>query len=64
MGKSTFLQMLAGRLPLAVGSREVGETIKFGFLEQEPPEVPEDVKMLEYISNFVELSPAEGGTVT
>eukprot|EP00959_Pyramimonas_sp_CCMP1952_P282377 5902084-Pyramimonas_sp.AAC.2 len=63
-GKSTLLQMLAARLPLAHGSRDVGETIKFGFLEQEPPEVPEDVKMLEYISKYVDTTTAEGERVT
>lgn len=61
-GKSTLLDMLVGRLPLAAGTRELGETIKFGFLEQEPPAIPTDVKMVDYLKDFMPADgPVEGG---
>jgi ATP-binding cassette subfamily F protein uup len=61
-GKSTLLDMLVGRQPLAAGSRELGETITFGFLEQEPPAIPTDIKMIDYLQRFVSnAGPVEGG---
>lgn len=34
VGKSTFLKVLTGRLPLESGSVEVGETVRFGWYDQ------------------------------
>ena len=38
----------------------MGETIRLGYFEQHPPEVPADLKMVDYIRGFVEVERPKG----
>ena len=48
-GKTTLLKMLTGQLPLAGGWREEGETTVVGHFKQQPPPVPEHLRIVDYI---------------
>ncbi len=48
-GKSSLLRMVAGRLPLSGGERDMGETTQLGFFTQEPLDIPEDMTMNAYL---------------
>jgi ATP-binding cassette subfamily F protein uup len=46
-GKTTLLQVLAGRLPAASGKVVRGQTVRLGYLTQEPPPVDPELRALE-----------------
>ena len=48
-GKSTLLAAVAGRLELASGERDPGETTAVGMFTQEPIQIPEDMTMTAYL---------------
>lgn len=48
-GKTTLINMLIGELELASGKREVGETTVVGHFTQTPPELPTNIRMIDYI---------------
>mmetsp|Transcript_6319 Transcript_6319/g.39387 ORF Transcript_6319/g.39387 Transcript_6319/m.39387 type:complete len:696 (-) Transcript_6319:320-2407(-) len=56
VGKSTFLNAIAGEMALDAGTRDVGDTITVGYYKQDPPEVPEGLKLLDYVKEFAEAS--------
>lgn len=41
--------MLIGQLPLASGVREEGETTVIGHFTQQPPELPPNLRIIDYI---------------
>ncbi|CAL8463581.1 g3115 [Coccomyxa elongata] len=51
-GKSSLLRMVAGRLPLSGGERDMGETTQLGFFTQEPLDIPEDMTMNAYLRDI------------
>jgi ATP-binding cassette subfamily F protein uup len=53
-GKSTFLDVLTGKLPLESGSIETGETIKFGFYRQQGLNFDEKMKVLDALTEIAE----------
>jgi ABC transport system ATP-binding/permease protein len=53
-GKSTLLNLLTGRLQVQGGELEIGETVVFGYYDQESEGLPEDKRVHDYIS---EISP-------
>ena len=67
VGKSTFLRILTGSLPLASGSMRLGETLRIGYYEQMGLKLsPEQEKLtvLKFIQDAVEKvssSLSEGG---
>ncbi|CAH0415750.1 ABC-F family ATP-binding cassette domain-containing protein [Periweissella fabaria] len=53
-GKSTFLNALAQRVPLDSGVVEIGETVKLAFYTQQMEPIPEDKRMIAYLSEVAE----------
>lgn len=65
IGKSTLLNLIAGRLEPDEGQVEIGPTVKIGFFTQEPSEMDEDQRVIDYIKERAENIPtASGGTIS
>jgi ATP-binding cassette subfamily F protein uup len=65
IGKSTLLNLIAGRLEPDQGRVEIGPTVKLGFFTQEHLEMDENTRVLEYIKAQAEYLPtASGGTIS
>lgn len=60
-GKSTFLNMLTGAIPLDGGKIVVGETVKFGYYTQKGIVVKEGQKVIEVIKEFGDYIPLTKG---
>ena len=60
-GKSSFLNMLTGAIPLDGGKIVVGETVKFGYYTQKGIEIKEGQKVIEVIKEFGEFIPLTKG---
>lgn len=57
VGKSTFLKVLVGEIPLSAGSVRLGETVKIGYYEQVGLDLtPEQEKqpVLKFVQEAVE----------
>lgn len=50
-GKSTFLNVIAGRIPLTSGMTELGETVKMAYYTQTTEPIPEDKRVIEYLTD-------------
>ncbi len=65
VGKSTFLNVLAGDLVADSGKRAVGKTTSFGFYKQEEFPFDLDLKVLEVVQEVAEvIQLSNGSTVT
>ncbi|WP_295747639.1 ABC-F family ATP-binding cassette domain-containing protein [uncultured Limosilactobacillus sp.] len=53
-GKSSLLNVLAGRLPLNGGTLKVGETVKIGYYTQQTEPIDEDKRVINYLSEVAE----------
>lgn len=53
-GKSSLLNVLAGRLPLDGGTLKVGETVKIGYYTQQTEPIDEDKRVINYLSEVAE----------
>ena len=62
-GKSTFLNMIQELEPLNQGSVVVGETVTFGYFNQELIQVDEDKKVIDVIREIAEFIPLEKGRI-
>lgn len=62
-GKSTFLDILTGKLSPDNGKIETGETIKFGFYRQEGMKFDENMKVLDALTDIAETIKLSNGTV-
>jgi len=60
-GKTTFLNMITGKVPVDSGKVIVGETIKFGYYTQSGIRVKEGQKVIEVIKEFGEYIPLAKG---
>ena len=60
-GKSTFLNLLTGHIPIDSGKIVKGETLKFGYYNQEGITVKEGQKVIEVIQEFGEYIPLKKG---
>lgn len=49
-GKSSFLNVLAGDLPLDSGELIVGETVKLSYYRQQTEKIPEDKRIINYLN--------------
>ena len=61
-GKSTFLNLLTGHIPIDSGKIVTGETLKFGYYNQEGIKVKEGQKVIEVIQEFGEYIPLKKRT--
>lgn len=60
-GKSTFLNLILGKEPLDRGKVVTGETVVFGYYNQELIKVDEDKKVIDVIRDIAEYIPLEKG---
>lgn len=60
-GKSTFLNMILGLEPLSKGKIITGETVVFGYYNQELPHYEDDKKVIDVIRDVAEFIPLEKG---
>ncbi|MBS9337466.1 ABC-F family ATP-binding cassette domain-containing protein [Fructobacillus parabroussonetiae] len=63
VGKSSLLNVLAGRLPLTDGIYEMGQTVKIGYYTQVTEEIPEDKRVVEYLTDVASTIQDENGQV-
>lgn len=54
-GKSTVLNILAGRIPLDSGDRLIGQTVKLAYYTQENEDMDENKRMIEYVKETAEV---------
>lgn len=54
-GKSTLLNIMAGRIGADEGTIDVGTTVKIGFYTQEHEEMDENLRVIEYIKETAEV---------
>ncbi|PGT79068.1 MULTISPECIES: ABC-F family ATP-binding cassette domain-containing protein [Bacillaceae] len=54
-GKSTLLNIMAGRIKADQGTIDVGTTVKIGFYTQEHEEMDENLRVIEYIKETAEV---------
>lgn len=60
-GKSTFLNMIQGFEELDKGTVSVGDTVVFGYFNQDLIQVDEDKKVIDVIRDIAEFIPLEKG---
>ena len=60
-GKSTFLNMLLGLEPVSKGKIVTGETVVFGYYNQDLPSYEDDKKVIDVIRDVAEYIPLEKG---
>lgn len=61
VGKSSLLNVLAGRLPLTDGTYEIGQTVKIGYYTQVTEEIPADKRVIEYLTDVASTIQDENG---
>ncbi len=60
-GKSSFLNIITGTLPVDTGKVVIGETIKFGYYTQKGINIKEGQKVIEVIKEFGDYIPLTKG---
>jgi len=60
-GKSTLLNMILDVVPVDKGKIVIGETVVFGYYDQQMLEVADDVKVIDVIREIAEFIPLEKG---
>lgn len=63
-GKSTFLNILTKQMEPDAGEIETGETIVFGYYQQEGLKLLEDKKVLEVVTDIAEVIPVGKSTLS
>ncbi len=64
-GKSTLLNILAGKISPDSGSIEIGPTVKIAYLSQESEDMDTSLRTIEYIKNTAEyITTAEGSKIS
>lgn len=53
-GKSTFLNLLAGKIKLDTGELVVGDTVRIGYFQQDNINVPEDKRVINYLQKIAD----------
>jgi ATP-binding cassette subfamily F protein uup len=61
IGKSTFLNICAGKLKPDSGELSIGETVKIGYFSQENNELNETLRVIDYIKEAGEFVKASDG---
>jgi ABC transport system ATP-binding/permease protein len=64
-GKSTLLNVLAGKIPLDSGERIIGQTVKVAFYTQENEDMDISKRMIEYIKETAQvIQTTDGKTIS
>lgn len=61
VGKSTFLNTLAGLHPISSGVYEIGQTVKMAYYRQLDQDLPGEVRVLQYLTQIADEFRSEGG---
>jgi ATP-binding cassette subfamily F protein uup len=64
VGKSTLLNMIAGRIKPDNGNVDIGSTVKLGYFSQESDNVDESLRVIDYIRNIAEIVETKDGKIT
>lgn len=54
MGKSTFLNIISGKIKPTFGNVQIGDTVKIGYFSQEYKDVDESLRVIDYIKETAE----------
>ena len=60
-GKSTFIKMLLGQVPVDEGHIVIGDTVRFGYFLQEGLQFDEQVKVIDVVRDIAEYVDLGGG---
>ncbi len=60
-GKSTFIKMLLGIVPLDSGKFDIGETVKFGYFSQDGLKFDDSQKVIDIITDIADYIDLGGG---
>lgn len=63
-GKTTLLNLFAGRLDPDKGSREAGITVKIGFFTQDSEPIDPDIRVIEYVRDAAEIVQTDEGELS
>jgi ATP-binding cassette subfamily F protein uup len=63
-GKSTLLKLLVGELQPDSGYIEYGETIRIGYLGQEPESISPDIRVIDSVKDIAEYLPTASGRIS
>ncbi|HEY0545484.1 MAG TPA: ABC-F family ATP-binding cassette domain-containing protein [Pyrinomonadaceae bacterium] len=64
-GKTTLLEMITGRVAPDGGTLEVGQTVRFGYYDQENRALDEQARVIDYIREVAErIETADGAFIT
>ncbi len=65
VGKTTLLEIITGRVKPDGGALEVGQTVRFGYYDQENRALDEDARVIDYIREVAErIETADGNFIT
>ena len=60
-GKSTFIKMLLGMVPIENGRFDIGDTVRFGYFSQEGLQFDEQQKVIDVVKGIAEYIDLGGG---
>ena len=63
MGKSTLLNIIAGKMPYDSGSVVLGDTVRIGYYTQDNADLPENMRVIDYVRDKGEYIKAGDGTL-
>ncbi|MBQ2777230.1 MAG: ABC-F family ATP-binding cassette domain-containing protein, partial [Peptococcaceae bacterium] len=63
MGKSTLLNVIAGKLPYDSGSVVLGDTVRIGYYTQDNANLPDDMRVIDYVREKGEYIHSSDGTL-
>ena len=63
VGKSTFLNAIAGQIPFDSGQFVVGETVRIAYYKQQDEDIPMDKQLIQYLREEAEEIKRENGEV-
>lgn len=63
-GKSTFLNILTGKVPIDSGVLELGETVRFGYYRQHTDSFDNSKRVIDIITDIAEVVKSAGSNVT
>ncbi|MBZ6526446.1 ABC-F family ATP-binding cassette domain-containing protein [Aerococcaceae bacterium DSM 111021] len=61
VGKSTFLNTLAGLHPIKSGVYEIGQTVKIAYYRQLDQDLPGEMRVLKYLTQIADEFQSDGG---
>jgi ATP-binding cassette subfamily F protein uup len=64
-GKTTLLEIITGRITPDAGSVELGQTVRFGYYDQENRALDEEMRVIDYVREVAErIETADGTFIT